>query len=158
MIDKTRVAVLLERYQPGRSVRSIAASAGVPVSGLHGWLDAGSADQPGALVSVDTMIRLAGATGADLSVVSRAFTGTWFDLNGWEWNHFHRGDRVIVFSEPDPESGTRRVRYGTVADVDPLDVIEVDLEDGTRYRRVPESEGRICHVTGSCPCVATRAG
>ncbi|MEC3979304.1 hypothetical protein [Amycolatopsis sp. H20-H5] len=153
MHDRTRVAVLLDRHQPGRSVRSIAASAGLPAASLDSWLDAGSPTHPAALVSVDTMCRVAAATGVALAVVSRAFTGTWFDLNGWQWNHFQPGDRVVVFSAPDPETRTRTATYGTVSAVDPLDVIEVDLDDGTRYLRNPESDGQICHVSGGCHCV-----
>ncbi|MEV7551954.1 hypothetical protein AB0N89_20230 [Amycolatopsis sp. NPDC089917] len=153
MAERTRVAVLLERYQPGRSARSIAASAGIPPELLDLWLDVGTAEPPAEPVPVEVMTRVAAATGAELAVVSRAFTGTWFDVNGWVWNHFRTGDRVILFDAPDPRTQACEVRYGTVLDVDPLDIIEIGLEDGTRYTRTPESDGSIHHVAGGCSCV-----
>jgi hypothetical protein len=71
----TRVAVLLERYQPGRPLSSIEASAGLPATSLTGWVDQTATAQLAAPMSVDTMRCVAAAIGATPSVVSRAFTG-----------------------------------------------------------------------------------
>lgn len=151
-MERTRVAVLLDRHQPGRSPRSIAASASLP--SLGDWLRPG--ERPAELIPPEAMIRVAMTLDLPVSMVSRAFTGTWYDLNGWEWNHFHRGDRVVVFSAPDPATGARRATRGTVRDVDPLDIIEVEFDDGTRYSRIPETEGMICHASGGCRCSLPR--
>ncbi|MGH3896811.1 MAG: hypothetical protein ACRDTA_00875 [Pseudonocardiaceae bacterium] len=148
----TRVAVLLERYQPGRALSSIEASAGLPTASLTGWVDRTASARPAAPASVDTIRRVAAAIGATPSVVSRTFTGAWYDFNGWEWSHFRPSDRVIVFGASDPEIGTRRVRRGTVTAVDPLGTIDVLLDDGTEYRRNPDTEGQISHLTGGCRC------
>lgn len=82
----TRVAMLLDRYQPGRALSSIEASAGLPAASLTGWVDRTASARPAAPVPVDTIRRLAAAIGVTPSVVSRAFTGTWYDFNGWEWS------------------------------------------------------------------------
>jgi hypothetical protein len=148
----TRVAVLLERYQPGRPLSSIEASAGLPATSLTGWVDQTATAQPAAPMSVDTMRCVAAAIGATPSVVSRAFTGAWYDFNGWEWSHFRPRDRVLVFGAPDPETASRRVRRGTVTVVDPLGTINVLLDDGTEHRRDPETEGQISHLSGGCRC------
>ena len=148
----TRVAVLLERYQPGRPLSSIEASAGLPAASLTGWVDQTAPARPATPVSVDTMHRVAAAIGATPSVVSRAFTGTWYDFNGWEWSHFQPRDRVIVFGAPDPETGARQVRRGTITAVDPLGAIDVLLDDGTEYRRNPDAEDQISHLSGGCRC------
>jgi hypothetical protein len=150
----TRICVLFERYQPGRSVRSIAGSAGVDASALAEWL--GTSDPPSALVSVPAMHRIAGAIGAPLSVVSRAFTATWYDFNGWRWNHFRCGDRVLLLGPPDPASGTRVAGYGTVTEVDPLDTLTIQGDDGTETRRNPDSPGNIYHLLGGCACSLPR--
>jgi hypothetical protein len=146
----TRVAVLLERYQPGRPLSAIEVSAGLPAASLTGWVDRTATAQPAAPVLVDTMRRVAAAIGATPSVVSRAFTGTWYDFNGWEWSHFRPRDRVLVFGAPDPETASRRVRRGTVTAVDPLGTIDVLFDDGTEHRRDPETEGQISHLSGGC--------
>lgn len=72
----TRVAVLRARYQPGRSLSSIEASAGLPAASLTEWVDRTAAARPAAPVSVDTMRRVAAAIGATPSVVAGAFPGT----------------------------------------------------------------------------------
>lgn len=151
-MSETRVAVLLERHQPGRPVRAIEASAGLPVASLGAWLDQAADPRPQALVPPETMSRIAAATGASMAAVSRAFTGTWFDFNGWQWNHFEAGDEVVVFGAADPGTGTCQVRRGTVIAVDPLDTIEVRFDDGSYYCRQPEAEGRISHLGGGCRC------
>jgi hypothetical protein len=148
----TRVAVLLERYQPGRPLSSIEASAGLPAASLIGWVDQTAPARPAAPVSLDTVCRVAAAIGAPPSVVSRAFTGTWYDFNGWEWSHFRPRDRVIVFDAPASETGSRRVRRGTVTTVDPLGTIDVLLDDGTEHRGNPDTEGQISHLSGGCRC------
>ncbi|MGH3845228.1 MAG: hypothetical protein ACRDS0_27930, partial [Pseudonocardiaceae bacterium] len=66
----TRVAVLLERYQPGRALRSIEASAGLPAASLAGWVDRTASRGPTAPASVDMIRRVAEAIGAPPSVVS----------------------------------------------------------------------------------------
>ncbi|MFD9740550.1 hypothetical protein [Umezawaea sp. NPDC059074] len=149
----TRVAALLDLHQPGRSTRSIEASAGV--SRLARWLDSTAPDQPTEPAEVDLVCRVASAIDVPVSMVSRAFTGTWYDLNGWEWNHFRPGDRVVVFSAPDPLTTTRHATKGLVLAVDPLDVIYVQFDDGTKYSRMPETEGTIAHLSGDCHCVTT---
>jgi hypothetical protein len=98
------------------------------------------------------MHRVAAAIGATPSVVSGAFTGTWYDFNGWEWSHFRPRDRVIVFSAADPDTGSRWVRRGTVTAVDPLGTIDVLLDDGTKHRENPDTEGQISHLSGGCRC------
>jgi hypothetical protein len=148
----TRVAVLLERYQPGRALSSIEASAGLSARSLTGWVDQAAPARPVAPVSVDTIHRVAAAIGATPSVVSCAFTGTWYDFNGWEWSHFRPRDRVIVFSAPDPKTGIRRVRRGTIITVDTLGTIDILLDDGTEHRRDPDTEGQISHLGGGCRC------
>ncbi|MCU1680873.1 MAG: hypothetical protein JWQ81_1612 [Amycolatopsis sp.] len=148
----TRFAVLLRRHQPERSIRSIEASAGLPESSLCAWLDEAVEPRPPELVPVETMSRIAAATGAPLAAVSRALTGTWFDFNGWQWNHFRAGDEVVVFGEQDPETGACQVRRGRVTAVDPLDTIDVRFDDGSFYQRQPEAEGRISHLGGGCRC------
>jgi hypothetical protein len=146
----TRVGVLLDRYQPGRSVRSIAGSAGLPTLALAEWLDTSA--RPAELVASDTMHGVAAAIGAPLSVVSRAFTGTWYDLNGWPWNHFSLGDRVLLLGPPDPVTGSRVGGYGTVTEVDPLDTLTIQGDDGTEHRRNPDSPGNVYHLMGGCGC------
>ena len=148
----TRVAVLLQRYQPGRALSSIEASAGLRAASLTQWVDRTAAARPGAPVSADTVRRVATAIGATPSVVSGAFTGTWYDFNGWEWNHFRPRDRVIVFGAADPNTGSRRVRRGTVTAVDPLGTIDVLLDNGTEHRENPDIEGQISHLSGGCRC------
>ncbi|HKR50124.1 MAG TPA: hypothetical protein VJT72_11170 [Pseudonocardiaceae bacterium] len=148
----TRVAVLLERYQPRRALISIEASAGLPVASLTGWVDQTASARPAAPVSVDTIRRVAAAIGAPQSVVSRAFTGTWYDFNGWEWSHFQPRDRVIVFDAPDAGTRARRVWRGTVTAVDPLGTIDVLLDDGAEHCWNPDTEGQISHLTGGCRC------
>lgn len=152
----TRVAVLLERYQPGRALSSIEASSGLPTASLTGWVDPTAPARPAAPVSLDTIRRIAAAIGATPSVVSCAFTGTWDDFNGWEQSHFRPGDRVIVFGAPDPETASRRVRRGTVTAVDPLGTINVLLDDGTEHHRKPDTEGQISHLSGGCRCSTPR--
>ena len=146
----TRVAVFLQRYQPGRSLSWIEASTGLPAASLTQWVDRTAAARPGALVSADTVRCVAAAIGATPSVVSGAFTGTWYDFHGWEWSHFRPRDRVIVFGAADPETGSRRVQRGTVTAVDPLGTIDVLLDDGTEHRESPDTEGRISHLSGGC--------
>lgn len=148
----TRVAVLLERYQPGRALSSIEASAGLPAASLTGWVDRTAPARPAAPVSVDTIHRVAATIGATPSVVFRVFTGTWYDFNGWEWSHFQPRDRVVVFGAPDPETGFRWVRRGTVTAVDPLGTIDVLLDDGTEHCGDPDTEGQISHLSGGCRC------
>ncbi|MGH3845344.1 MAG: hypothetical protein ACRDS0_28530 [Pseudonocardiaceae bacterium] len=144
--------MLLARYQPGRSLSSIEASAGLPAASLTRWVDHNAPARPAAPVSVDTMRRVAAAIGATPSVVSGAFTGTWYDFNGWEWNHFQPRDRVIVFGAPDSKTGSRRVRRGTVTAVDPLGKLDVLLDDVTKQRSNPDTEGLISHLSGGCRC------
>jgi hypothetical protein len=148
----TRVAVLLERYQPGRALSSIEASAGLPAASLTEWVDQTATAHPATPMSVDTMRRVAAAIGATPSLVSRVFTGTWYDFTGWEWSHFRPRDRVIVFGTPDPKTASRRVRRGTVTAVDPRGTIDVLFDDGTEHRRDPDTEGQISHLTGGCRC------
>jgi hypothetical protein len=148
----TRVAVLLERYQPGRPLSSIEASAGLAAGSLTGWVEFTASARPLTPVSPDTIRRVAAALGATPAVVFHAFAGTWYDVNGWEWSHFRPQDRVIVFDAPDPETGARRVRRGTITAVDPLGAIDVLLDDGTEYHRDPDTEGQISHLGGGCRC------
>jgi hypothetical protein len=148
----TRVAVLLERYQPAQPLSSIEASAGLPAASLTGWVDHAAPARPATPVSVDTMHRVAAAIGATPSVVFHAFTGTWYDVNGWEWNHFRPRERVIVFGAPDPQTGSRRVQRGTITAIDPLGTINVLLDDGTEHRSNPDTESQISHLSNGCRC------
>jgi hypothetical protein len=148
----TRVAVLLERYQPGRPLSSIEASSGLPAASLTGWINPTAPARPALPASLEVIHRVAATIGATPSVVYRAFTGTWYDFNGWEWSHFQPRDRVIVFSAPDPKTGLRRVQRGTVTAVDPLGAIDVLLDDGTEYHSDPDAEDQISHLTGGCRC------
>ncbi|HEY3895796.1 MAG TPA: hypothetical protein VGL88_10565 [Pseudonocardiaceae bacterium] len=148
----TRVALLLERYQPGRPLSSIEASAGLPATSLTEWIDRTAPARPAALASVDTMRRIAAAIGATQSVVSGAFTGTWYDFNGGKWSHYQPRDRVLVFDAADPITGSRRVRRGTVTAVDPLGTIVILLDDGTEHHENPDTESQISHLSGGCRC------
>lgn len=85
----TRVAVLLDRYQPGRTLSSIEASAGLPAASLTGWVDWIASARPAAPVSMDTMRRIAAAIGATPSVVSHAFAGIWYDSPSSNWCRLH---------------------------------------------------------------------
>jgi hypothetical protein len=151
-MTSTRVAVLLERYQPGRPLSSIEASSGLPAASLTGWIDSTGSARPTLPASPDLIHRVAATIGATPSVVYRAFTGTWYDVNGWEWNHFRPRDRVIVFSAPDPKTGMRRVQRGTITAVDPLGAIDVLLDNGTEHHSDPDAEEQISHLTGGCRC------
>jgi hypothetical protein len=59
---------------------------------------------------------------------------------------------VIVFGAADPNTGSRRVRRGTVTAVDPLGTIDVLLDNGTEHRENPDIEGQISHLSGGCRC------
>lgn len=82
-----------------------------------------------------------------------ALTAAWSTLKGGYWNHFAQGDRVLVFGEPDPANGSRRVRRGTVLDLHSPDIIRIDFEGEGHGEFSPADPVRINHAAGACPCV-----
>jgi hypothetical protein len=82
-----------------------------------------------------------------------AFTAARSTLKGGYWNHFAQGDRVLVFGEPDPANGSRRVRRGTVLDLLSPDIITIDFGGEGHGGFSPADPVRINHAGGTCPCV-----
>ena len=85
--------------------------------------------------------------GADFTMIQQA-------LKDGYWNHFAQGDRVLVFGEPDPANGSRRVRRGTVLDPPSLDIIRIDFGGERHEEFSPADPVRVSHAAGACRCVA----
>lgn len=153
MKSESRVAELFECYRPEWSVRAISDSAGMPTLYLQSWITPAETGHPIAPPSKTVLLRLAGALGADFTVVQQAFTAAWSTLKGGYWNHFAQGDRVLVFGESDPANGSRRVRRGTVLDPPPLDIIRIDFGGEGHGEFSPADPVRINHAAGACQCV-----
>lgn len=77
------------------------------------------------------------------------------DSAGGCWNHFAPGDRVLVFGAPDPATGSRRVRRGTVLAPLSPDIIRMDFGGEGHGEFSPADPVRIYHVAGTCRCVVT---
>ncbi len=129
MKSEARIAELFERYRPEVTGRPITPP------------------------PMTVLLRLAAALGADVTTVQQAFTATWSTLNGW--NHFAPGDRVLVFGAPDPATGSRRVRRGTVLEPLSPDLIRIDFGSEGHDEFAPADPVRVCHVAGTCRCVVT---
>ena len=78
-------------------------------------------------------------------------------FEGGCWNHFAPGDRVLVFGEPDPATGSRRVRRGTVLEPPSPDIIRIDFGDEGQGEFSPADPVRVHHVAGTCPCVVAHS-
>ncbi|MEV4316765.1 hypothetical protein [Actinocrispum sp. NPDC049592] len=98
-------------------------------------------------------MRLAVVLGADFLAVQRAFVAAWSTLKGGYWDHFAQGDRVLVFGEPDPTNGSRRVRRGTVLVPSSPDTIRIDFGGEDRGEFSPADPVRVSHAAGTCQCV-----
>ena len=103
--------------------------------------------------SMAVLLRLADALNANLSAVQQAFAVTSRTPEGSYWNHFAPGDRVLVFGEPDPVHGRRRVRRGTVLDPLSPDMIRMDFGDEGCGEFSPADPIRVSHAAGACRCV-----
>jgi hypothetical protein len=69
------------------------------------------------------------------------------------WNHFAQGDRVLLFGEPDPANGSRRVRRGTVIDPPSPDIIRIAFAGDGRGEFSSADPVRVHHAAGTCRCV-----
>jgi hypothetical protein len=74
-------------------------------------------------------------------------------ISGGYWKHFAQGDRVLVFGEPDPANGSRRVRRGIVIDPPSPDIIRIDFGGEGHGEFSAADPVRVSHVAGTCPCV-----
>ncbi|WP_326952797.1 hypothetical protein [Amycolatopsis sp. NBC_01286] len=153
MKSESRIAELFECYRPEWSVQTISDSAGMPARYLQSWVTPEATGRPIAPPPKTVLLRLAAALGADVTTVQQAFTAVWSTLNGGCWNHFAPGDRVVVFGEPDPATGSRRVRRGTVLDPLSPDLIRIDFGGEGHGEFSPANPVRVCHVAGTCQCV-----
>jgi hypothetical protein len=152
--SKSLVAELVEWYRPEWSVQAISGSAGIPALYLQSWVTPEETGHPIAPPSKTVLLQLAAAMGADLTAVQQAFAVAWSALKGGNWNHFAQGDRVLVFGEPDPANGSRRVRRGTVLGPLSLDIIRIDFGSEGHGEFSPADPIRVHHVAGTCQCVA----
>lgn len=95
-------------------------------------------------------------SGADSTVVRQAVTAAGRSaVEDGYWKHFAPGDRVLVFGEPDPVTGSRRVRRGTVHEPPSPEIIRIDFGDEGHREFSPADPVRVNHVAGTCPCVVT---
>jgi hypothetical protein len=146
------IAEFFACYRPEWSVQAISDSAGMPALYLQSWVTPEETGHPIAPPSKTVLLRLAAALGADFTAVQLAFAAAWSTLKGGYWNHFAQGDRVLVFGEPDPANGSRRVRRGTVLALSP-DIIRIDFGHEEHGEFSPADPVRVHHVAGTCPCV-----
>jgi hypothetical protein len=151
--SESRIAGLFECYRPEWTVQAISDSASIPALYLQSWVTPEETGHPIAPPSKIVLLRLAVVLGADFTVVQQAFTAAWNTLKGGYWNHFAQGDRVLVFGEPDPANGSRRVRRGTVLDPPSLEIIRIDFGDEGHGEFSPADPVRVSHAAGACPCV-----
>lgn len=93
------------------------------------------------------------AAGADITAVQQAFAAARRTLDGSRWNHFAKGDRVLVFGKPDPANGSRRVRRGTVLAPPSAEIIEIGFGDEGNEEFSPADPVRVSHAAGACKCV-----
>ena len=155
MKSESRIAELFERYRPGWSVPAISSNASLPARYLQSWITPEETGLPVAPASKTVLLRLAAALGADFTTVQQAFTAAWSTIKGGYGNHFAQGDRVLVFGEPDPANGSRRVRRGTVLDPLSPDIIRIDFGGGEHGEFSPADPVQVTHVAGTCHCVVT---
>jgi hypothetical protein len=87
------------------------------------------------------------------AAAQRAFTTARSTPKGGYWSHFARGDRVLVFGEPDPANGSRRVRRGTVLSLPSPDIITIDFGNEEHGELSPADPVRVSHAAGACRCV-----
>jgi hypothetical protein len=151
--SESRIAELFERFRPEWSVQAISDSAGLPALYLQSWVTPEDTGHPIAPPPKTVLLRVAAALGADFMVVQQAFTATWSTLEGGYWHHFAPGDRVLVFGEPDPANGSRRVRRGTVLGPLSPDIIRVDFAGEEHGEYSPADPVRVHHAAGTCQCV-----
>lgn len=90
--------------------------------------------------------RPADALGANFAGAPRPSEGSY-------WNHFAPGDRVLVFGEPDPVHGRRRVRRGTVLEPRSPDIIRIDFGAEGPGEFSSADPIRVSHAAGACRCV-----
>ena len=157
MKSESRIAELFESCRPEWSVRAIADSAGMPALYLQSWVTPRETGHPITPPSKTVLLRLAAALGADFTAVQQAFAAVKSTHEGGSWNHFARGDRVLVFGEPDPANRSRRVRRGTVLDPVSLDIIRIDFGDEGHEEFSPTDPVQINHAAGTCHCVVAIA-
>jgi hypothetical protein len=120
---------------------------------LQSWVTAEETGHPIAPPSKTVLPRLAAALGADSASVRQALTAARSTIEGGNWNHFAQGDRVLVFDEPDPANGMRRVRRGTVHDPPSPDIIRIDF-GAEGHREISSADPvQVTHVAGTCHCV-----
>lgn len=153
MKSESRVAELFERYRPEWSVQAISDSAGMPARFLQSWVTPEMTGPPTAPPPESVLLRLAAALGADFPAVQQAFTAAWNTLDGGCRNHFAAGDRVLVFGAPDPATGSRRVRRGTVLAPLSPDTIRIGFGAEGHGEFSPADRVRVTHVAGTCRCV-----
>ncbi|WP_328453019.1 hypothetical protein [Amycolatopsis sp. NBC_00438] len=125
----------------------------MPALYLQSWVTPEETGHPIAPPSKTVLLRLAAALRADFTAVQQAFAAAWRTLEGGYWNHFTPGDRVLVFGEPDPVNGRRRVRRGTVLDLSSPDAIRIDFGGEAREEFSPADPVRVNHAAGACQCV-----
>jgi hypothetical protein len=150
---ESRIAEFVEFYRPEWSVQVISDSAGIPSPYLQSWVTPEETGHPIAPPSKTVLLRLAAALGADFTAVQQAFAAVKDTINGGYWSHFAQSDRVLVFGEPDPANGCRRVRRGMVIDPPSLDIIRIDFAGEGRGEFSPADPVRVSHVAGACQCV-----
>ncbi|WP_329047364.1 hypothetical protein OG738_34695 [Amycolatopsis sp. NBC_01488] len=93
----------------------------------------------------------------ECTVAQQAITATWSTLESGYWDHFAQGDRVLVFGEPDPANGSRRVRRGTVLDPPSPETIRIAFEGEEHGEFSPVDPVRVTHAAGACQCVVAIA-
>ncbi|MEA5362519.1 hypothetical protein VA596_23485 [Amycolatopsis sp., V23-08] len=79
--------------------------------------------------------------------------GTEDAAQGGYWSHFAQGDRVLVFGAPDPATGRRRVRRGTVLSPPSPGVITIDFGNGEHGELSAADGVQVSHAAGACRCV-----
>ncbi|WP_410627023.1 hypothetical protein [Amycolatopsis sp. cmx-8-4] len=146
MQSESRNTDLFARHRPDRPIRAISDSAGPPAPHLRSWATPEEAGRP-----VPPPPKA--ALGADLSAVQQAFAAAWNTPEGGYWNHFAEGDRVLVFGEPDPANGSRRVRRGTVLAPPSAEIIEIGFGDEGDEEFSPADPVHVSHAAGACRCV-----
>jgi len=84
---------------------------------------------------------------------SRIAVAPWSTLASGHWNHFAEGDRVLVFGEPDPANGSRRVRRGRVLAPPSAEIIKIDFENAGQEEFSRADPVHVSHAAGACRCV-----
>ncbi|WIY00838.1 hypothetical protein QRX60_43435 [Amycolatopsis mongoliensis] len=153
MQSESRIADLFACHRPESSIHATSDSAGLPAPYLRSWLTPEETGRPVAPPSKATLQQLAAASGADFTAVQQAFTAAWSTLQGGHWNHFAEGDRVLVFGKPDPASGSRRVRRGTVLAPPSAEIIKIGFGNEEYEELSPADPVHVSHAAGACRCV-----